>query len=107
MNNHYEETSRTTIQDKYVQDEHEFKVLPSSKTGLFTVRQRLDVDASVLGQQSKRRISVFGFQEVELKTKELLFDWNPLEHGVWLNESCDTKNMQPPSRPDNAAGWWD
>lgn len=92
MNNQYEEVSRTQSRKSKGIDIHEFSVREDGKTVLFSTSWQVKRNALEIGQ-SERRISNMGFQEVELSTGNLIFDWDPFIHNVLLNESCDAKGL--------------
>ena len=93
MNHRYEEVSRTSATEGYLMDGHEFNIMPDGKSSLLTTMLGVEADASTIGESGTRTIMDTGFQEVEMNTGTLLFDWDPLQHGVSLNESCDEIGM--------------
>lgn len=98
MDNRYQEVSRTNAKG-YLLDGHEFNIMPDGKSTLLTTLKAVDADAKLIGQQSRRVLNT-GFQEAEMETGKLLFDWDPISHGVLLNESCDTTGMVDPKIKD-------
>ncbi|KAF7188537.1 hypothetical protein HII31_10199 [Pseudocercospora fuligena] len=100
MNNQYQEVSRVHQVGFKLLDVHEFTVLPDGKSALISTTYPKEVIATEIGQ-AERAILVYGFQEVDMKTGELIFDWDPLENGIMLNESCDATGMK------GDIGWWD
>lgn len=92
MNNQYEEVGRTFVQNGRWLDGHEFNVLNHGETVLLTTIWWPEVEAHSIGQE-KRHLVNTGFQEVNMKTGEILFDWDPLEKGLLLNESLDLLGM--------------
>ncbi|EME83218.1 uncharacterized protein MYCFIDRAFT_137029 [Pseudocercospora fijiensis CIRAD86] len=100
MDNQYQEVARVHQVGFKLLDVHEFTVLPDGKSALISTTYPKDVNATEIGQ-AERSILVYGFQEVDMKTGELIFDWDPLQHGIMLNESCDATGMKGDD------GWWD
>lgn len=95
MNSRYEEVTRTKAdasQGLRVLDVHEFTILPGGDTALLSVNYPDSADGADIGQ-GKRFLITYGFQEIEIGTGRLIFDWEPLSHGVSLSESMDTANM--------------
>lgn len=100
MNSAYQEIARVHQVGFKMLDVHEFTVQPNGKTALISTTYLKEVNATEIGQGA-RAILVYGFQEVDIKTGELVFDWDPLENGIMLNESCDATGMK------GDIGWWD
>lgn len=100
INNQYEEVSRTQSQGGRWLDIHEFDVQADGKTVILSTIWPVLRNASEIGQ-GERHVFTTGFQEIEMSTGKLVFDWDPLKHNVLLNESCDTMGMNP--NPNN----WD
>ena len=92
MNNQYEEVSRTSIPGDKTLDSHEFRPQPNGKQALITTNWKTDKKA-VLLDQGERSFHTMGFQEIDMATGKPMFDWDPWDHGVMYNESCDTKGM--------------
>jgi hypothetical protein len=95
MNSQYEEISRIGAADGAVVDGHEFSVLPGGKSTLLTTTRDDEAEAYVLGHGRTRKVLNTGFQEVDIGTAKALFEWDPVSHGVHLNESCDTTGLAP------------
>lgn len=102
MDDHYEEVSRIGAKG-YLMDGHEFNFMPDGRSVLLTTLKGLDTDASMIGQKT-RKVMNTGFQEIELNTGDLRFDWDPISHGILLNESCDTTGM---ANHGKDSGSWD
>ena len=100
MNNRFEEVSRTYAKG-YSLDAHEFSIQPHGRSALLTTLNAVDADASAIGQKTRRVLST-GFQETEMDTGRLYFDWDPISCGVPLNESCDTTGM---ASSDHDTAW--
>ncbi|KAK3718046.1 hypothetical protein LTR37_005472 [Vermiconidia calcicola] len=91
MNNRFEEVSRTYAKGSIL-DAHEFNLQPHGRSTLLTTLNTVDMDASSIGQKTRRVLNT-GFQEVEIDTGKLYFDWDPVTSGIPLNESCDTTGI--------------
>lgn len=95
MNSRYEEVSRIgSVSSLGMRglDVHEFTILPTGKSVLLSVNYFDEADAADIGQDA-RRLLTYGFQEIERGSEKLLFDWEPLRHGVSLSESVDASGM--------------
>lgn len=93
MNSQYQEVSRIVLQSNKTLDSHEFRPQPDGKKALITTNWKADKVAAEL-DQGERSFLNSGFQEIDMTTGKAIFDWNPWSHGVFANESCDTKGMQ-------------
>lgn len=92
MNNQYEEVSRTVLNGEKTLDSHEFRPQPNGKQALITTNWRTDKVAAEL-DQGERSFTAMGFQEIDMATGKPIFDWDPWQHNVLANESCDTKGL--------------
>lgn len=101
INNQYEEVSRTTLNFKKTLDSHEFRPQPNGKQALITTNFRVEKEAVEIDQGQRTFVNM-GFQEIDMATGQPKFDWDPFDHGVLANESCDTKGMH---NPDEAWDW--
>jgi hypothetical protein len=90
LNNQYQEVSRTGLHGDKRLDFHEFNVQPGGKTAIVTTIRNRERDAPEIGE-TKRLVVDVGFQEIEIKSGSPTFTWDPLEHGVLLNESCNER----------------
>ena len=99
MNNQYQQVNVYNATDAQ-QDPHEFHILPDHKTALLSTREVFDIRILKLGL---RRVISSGFQEIELATNKVLFDWRPLQRGIFANESCDVVGMHSKDPKDE----WD
>lgn len=89
MDNQYQQVAVYNATDRQ-QDPHEFNVLPGGERAIISTREVTEVDLPMLGNSS---VIANGFQEIELSTNKVFYDWRPLNHGVLAHESCDTYGM--------------
>lgn len=101
LNNEYIEVSRTVLKGRRALDFHEFNVQPGGQSVLLSTTWDAKKSASEI-DQGERRLYVYGFQEIDLSTGIVIFDWDPLAHDVLLNESCDAKGL---SKHANIRSW--
>ncbi|KAL9622459.1 MAG: hypothetical protein Q9160_003135 [Pyrenula sp. 1 TL-2023] len=81
---------------------HEFNLLPDGKSAVMTVYKRQQWDLSEWGiERGLGWIHEGLFQEVDVKTGEVLFEWGSLDH-VELDES-----HTPPASTDTGGNGWD
>ncbi|KXL45997.1 hypothetical protein M433DRAFT_154042 [Acidomyces richmondensis BFW] len=101
LNNQYIEVSRTVLKERRALDFHEFNIQPGGQSVLLSTTWDAKRSAPEIGQ-GERRLYVYGFQEIDLNTGAVTFDWDPLAHDVLLNESCDAKGL---SKHANTRSW--
>lgn len=83
-------------------DMHEFNLLPDGKSALLTVYKRQQWDLSDWGiERGLGWIHEGLFQEIDVRTGEVLFEWGSLDH-VELDES-----HTPPASTDTGGNGWD
>ena len=85
-------------------DIHEFHVIDEGKIALMTttkVQLRNVSEVGVSGLREKR-VANKGFQEVDLATGNINFEWDALENGVSLTESYNVVELMDPKH-----NYWD
>jgi Arylsulfotransferase (ASST) len=90
--------------DSTILDIHEFHVVDEGKTALMTttkVQLRNVSEVGVSGLEEKR-VANKGFQEVDLATGNINFEWDALENGVSLTESYNVVELKDPKHK-----YWD
>ena len=109
LNNQYEEIFRLLLPHRL--DCHEFRPQPDGKTILHTWNQRVEKEIEGAGLshvsegENKRLVLNGGFRETDTVTHEPVFDWDPFEHGVQLNESYDTTGVGWVGTDDHSDAW--
>jgi Arylsulfotransferase (ASST) len=85
-------------------DIHEFNVVDDGKIALMTTTKIQLRDVSEVGVEGlrKKRVANKGFQEIEVATGKINFEWDALENGVSLTESYNVRELGDPSR-----SYWD
>lgn len=84
--------------DSTILDIHEFHVIDEGKIALITttkVQLRNVSEVGVSGLTSKR-VANKGFQEVDIATGNINFEWDALENGVSLTESYNVVELMDP-----------
>lgn len=90
--------------DSTILDIHEFHVVDEGKTALMTttkVQLRNVSEVGVSGLEEKH-VANKGFQEVDLATGNINFEWDALENGVSLTESYNVVEFKDPKHK-----YWD
>ena len=85
-------------------DIHEFNVINDGKIALMTttkVRLRNVSEVGVEGLQDKN-VANKGFQEIDMATGNINFEWDALDNGVSLTESYNMGELEDPPSP-----YWD
>jgi hypothetical protein len=85
-------------------DVHEFHVIDEGKTALMTTTkvQLRDVSAVGVSGLREKRVANKGFQEVDLTTGNINFEWDALENGISLTESYNVLELADPKH-----SYWD
>lgn len=87
LNKHYETVKETRGGGYEVLDKHEFHV-KDGKTGLATIYHTLPTDLTAYGgEEDQQWVIDSRFQEIDLGTGELLFEWSSVDH-IPFNESA-------------------
>jgi hypothetical protein len=81
----YREIARFTAQNGYEGDHHEFLITPED-TALITIYNKLPRDVAVDGDSVDGKVLDGIVQEIDIESKEVLFEWHSLDH-VGLEES--------------------
>ena len=85
LDSSYREVARVRAGNGYDGDHHEFLITPED-TALITIYHKVPMNLSRVGG-SRDGIAVDGiFQEIDIETGEVLFEWHSLEH-VGVDES--------------------
>ncbi|MDN4523602.1 arylsulfotransferase family protein [Fictibacillus fluitans] len=79
INQKYEVIKTVIAQKGYTADLHEFKITKRN-TALFLAVKQVPADLSPFGGPGNGFIDNYSIQEVDLKTGELVFFWNVLDH---------------------------
>jgi hypothetical protein len=85
-------------------DIHEFYVIDEGKIALMTTTKVQSRNVSELGvsELTEKRVANKGFQEVDLATGNINFEWDALENGVSLTESYNVGELADPKH-----NYWD
>jgi hypothetical protein len=85
-------------------DIHEFHVIDDGKIALMTTTKVQLRDVSEIGVEglTEKRVANKGFQEIDIATGKIKFEWDALENGVSLSESYNVEELVDPSH-----GYWD
>lgn len=85
-------------------DIHEFNIIDNGKIALMTTTKVQLRNVSEFGVEGlkEKRVANKGFQEIEVATRHINFEWDALENGVSLAESYHVAELEDPSRP-----YWD
>jgi hypothetical protein len=85
-------------------DIHEFHVIDEGKIALMTTTKVQSRDVSELNvtELTEMRVANKGFQEVDLATGNINFEWDALENGVLLTESYNVRDLV-----DSKQHYWD
>jgi len=85
-------------------DIHEFHVIDEGKIALMTTTkvQLRNVSEVGRGGLTEKRVANKGFQEVDLATGNINFEWDALENGVSLTESYNVMELM-----DRHQHYWD
>jgi hypothetical protein len=95
-NKHYELYRRIAAHGNHSADLHEFHITPQD-TALLTVYDRVPVNLTRFGVTKEAESYVVDsmFQEIDLETGELLFEWRASEHFIF--DDCYSPNPKRPS----------
>jgi hypothetical protein len=85
-------------------DIHEFHVIDEGKIALMTTTKVQLRNVSEVGVSglTEKRVANKGFQEVDIATGNINFEWDALENGVSLTESYNVVELIDPKH-----GYWD
>jgi hypothetical protein len=81
-------------------DIHEFHVIDEGKIALMTTTkvQSRNMSALNISELTEMRVANKGFQEVDIATGNINFEWDALDNGVLLTESYNVKEMVDPKQ---------
>ncbi|MFZ5643227.1 MAG: arylsulfotransferase family protein [Bacillota bacterium] len=79
INQNYKVVKKLTAQKGFTADVHEFTIT-NRNTALFTAVKQVPADLTAYGGPPDGYIDNYSIQEVDLKTCELVFFWNVLDH---------------------------
>ena len=100
--NYEVETFTPVTNDLGAFDIHEFNILDGGKTALATVYRPENMQWSSLGRRNEQGwVLTGGFEELEVSTGKVLFEWSSLNH-IPLSES--NANV-PEVAPSDSPGW--
>ncbi|KAL1962678.1 hypothetical protein VTN77DRAFT_9312 [Rasamsonia byssochlamydoides] len=104
LNGHYEHEAVVPVtNDLDAFNMHEFNVLDGGKTALACTYRTEVVDFAALGLQGQSgRVVVGGFEEIDVATGKVLFEWKSSDH-VPLSES----DFSVPESPAQVGSGWD
>lgn len=104
MNNAYEVHETVIPSGRTMFDIHEFNVIDKGENVLMatTKVQLRDITEMGLFNQTKAWVANKGFQEIEVSTGDVKFEWDALDNGVTLAESHNVAELSNSSFP-----YWD
>jgi hypothetical protein len=79
MNDSYRRLAVVRAGNGYQPDLHEFQITPQG-TGLITVYDGIDCDLSSVGGQRSAAVADTLFQQIDLKTGLVMYEWHSLDH---------------------------
>ena len=90
--------------DSTILDIHEFHVIDEGKIALMATTKVQLRNVSEVGVKglTEKRVANKGFQEVDLATGNINFEWDALENGVSLTESYNMVELMDPKH-----SYWD
>lgn len=100
LNAHYEVISTLSAHHGYTADIHEFLITPRN-TALFLSTKAIPMDLTPYGGPADGYVQDFAIQEVDIKTKQLVFFWKALDH-IPLSDS-----YEPASNASQTGNIWD
>ena len=85
-------------------DLHEFNVKDEGRIALVTTTKVQMQNVSEVGVSGleQKHVANKGFQEIDLATGNINFEWDALDHGVSLTESYNVRDLVDPSQ-----SYWD
>ncbi|VEU23184.1 DEKNAAC104307 [Brettanomyces naardenensis] len=106
LNNRYETIRELRAGNHKISDKHEFHII-DEKTGLIQIYQPVPADLSEFGASKEQQWIVDAiFQEIDLKTGQVLFEWSSLDH-VSPSESVLPINPGQAGSGYNSSDAWD
>lgn len=87
LDNTYAVIGTVAAKKGYISDIHEFLLTPNN-TALLLSTKAVPMDLTPYGGPANGYVQDFAIQEIDLKTNELIFFWNALEH-IPLTDSFD------------------
>ncbi len=100
LDNTYAVIQTVSAQKGFTSDIHEFLLTPNN-TALFLSTQTVPMDLTPYGGPKKGYVQDFAIQEVDLRTNDLVFFWDALDH-IPLTDS-----YEPASSATSSGNIWD
>jgi len=85
----YNIKKKVMFKDGGIANMHEFSVVDGGKSAIITMEkvQQKDVSSLTSKYPDGLRTLITGFQEIDLGTGRMKFEWLPTDHGVTVDES--------------------
>jgi hypothetical protein len=94
---HYQTIAEVHAGNGYQADLHEFQITPQD-TALLTAYNAVHCDLAPLGGSADGAVTDSLFQEIDIKTGLVMFEWTSLDH-VALTDSYVSPSYSPPPSP--------
>ena len=105
MDSAYEVQDKVDVnRGQTILDLHEFNVMDEGRIALVTTTKVQMKDVSEIGVTglTQKRVANKGFQEIDVATGNINFEWDALDNGVSLTESYNVPDLVNPS-----LSYWD